>query len=86
VYPTDRILSGGLLSPMGSGSVQSCRVELPARRWNAHGDGNVSVSKPPMKSLWVPWRGAISVLAPGSPVRLCGARLELVETDETLAA
>lgn len=71
---------------MRSGSVQSWRVELPAPRWSAHGDGNIGVSMPPMKSLWIPRRGANPVLAPGSPVRLRGARLELVETDDTLAA
>jgi hypothetical protein len=50
-----------------------------------HGDGDIGVSRLPMKSLWIPWRGANLVLAPGSPVRLRGARLELVETDDALA-
>jgi hypothetical protein len=39
-----------------------------------HDGGNIGVSEAPMKSLRIPRRDAGSVFAPGSPVRLGGAR------------
>jgi hypothetical protein len=69
VYPTDRILSGGSLSPKLRGLGLSGLMELRALRWSAHNDGNISVGEPSMMSSWSLRLGAISVLASGSPVR-----------------
>lgn len=69
VYPTDRILSGSSSSPRVRSSGQSGLVELRFLRWSAHNGGNIGVSDPSMRRSWIPRLGAISVLAPRSPVR-----------------
>jgi hypothetical protein len=73
-YPTDRIRSGSLLSSRVRGSGQSGLVELQALRRSAHIGGNTGVSELPMRSSRIPRLGAISVLAPRSPVRLSVGR------------
>jgi hypothetical protein len=80
VYPTDRILSGGLSSPKRSSAGLSGQVELRSLRRNAHEGGNTRVGEPSMRRPRIPRLGAIPVLAPGSPVRPRGARKGLAET------
>jgi hypothetical protein len=57
----------------------SGQVEKRSLRRRAHSGGNTGVSEPSMTSPWIPRLGAISVLAPGSPVRPRGARRGLIE-------
>jgi hypothetical protein len=55
-------------------------VEKRSLRRKAHNGGDTGVSSPSMRSPWIPRLGAISVLAPGSPVRPGGARRGLIDT------
>jgi hypothetical protein len=55
-------------------------VEKRSLRRKAHTGGNIGVSGPSMRSSRIPRLDAISVLAPGSPVRPRGARRGLTET------